>query len=105
MFTLEERLVRSRDKKQQQENQRRIEEQREREAKRKLDTRRKIIVGGLVCKHFPEALQFQPRRTEAENEIEFALLDAVLSLIARDGDYLSRIIEEAKASLSEVRLE
>ena len=102
MLTLEERIIRSNKKTKQLETQKKIKDKRECEARRKLDVRRNIKIGKIVSRHFPAVLTFQPHRTEAENDIEFALLDAVLSLLAKDKHYVSQLVENGQAFLSEV---
>ena len=96
VLSIEERIVRSREKTKQLEAEKKVRDKREQEAQRKLDTRRHTIIGKVFSQHFPAVSQFQPRRTEAENEMEFALLDAVLNLIAKDKDYVSQRLDEAK---------
>ena len=81
MLTIEEKIARSRKKTKQLEIQKKLKDKRDQDAQRKSDTRRHTIIGRLVSKHFPDVSQFQPYRSEAENEIEFALLDAILSLL------------------------
>ena len=63
-----------------------------------VDIRRQIIVGELVCRHFPDLLQCQPRGSEAENQVEFAPLESLLKIIAGErGQFaLRKFIEYAR---------
>jgi hypothetical protein len=72
---------------------------RERKQKEVITTRRKIIIGGIIEGYFPEVLKLQPQRTDAENEVEFALLEMVISLMAQDQDYIARLKEQANDRL------
>ena len=100
MLSIEEQIARSREKTKQLEAQKKVKDKREQAARRKLDSRRDTCIGNSFSKHFPWVSQFQPRRTEAENKTEFALLDAFLSLVASDEDYVSKRVNEAKDLLS-----
>lgn len=101
MLTIEERIARSKERTKRLEIEKKVKEKREAEAKRKLDIRRHTFSGKLMEEHFPTISQFRPQRTEAENRTEFALLDIVLSLLAEDEEYVSRLLERAKAQLQQ----
>ncbi len=72
------------------------DERRKREADRKLRDRRCFIVGGLVCKYFPEINQLRPRQTKAENDAEFAEFEGILSLLANEPDLVVLLKNESK---------
>jgi hypothetical protein len=79
-----ERLKKIREKKEQLARQEREILAREKEKARKLDTRRKIVVGGIFLKYFPEFQSLEPKRTNEENEAEYAPLANFLSRLAKD---------------------
>jgi len=79
-----DRLQKIRERKAQLEKQEKTILDREKEKARKLDTRRKIIVGGIFLKYFPEFQTLEPLKTEKENEAIFAPLANFLSALARD---------------------
>lgn len=68
-----------------QEERRRIrDENRENDRQRKIATRRQIIIGGIVAKHFPSVINLQPGLKRANTDIEFAGLDKFFSRVASD---------------------
>jgi len=71
-------------------NSRKAQEQAERPKKDKADTQRKIIIGGIVEKYFPEVLRFQPKSKAKEKDIEFAPLAYFLSELAADKEVVER---------------
>lgn len=101
MLTIEERILRSKERTKRLEIEQKLKTKREEEAKRKLDMRRHTFSGKLLEEHFPMLSQFQPQRTETESRTEFALLDIVLSLLAEDEEYVSRLVGRAKALLQQ----
>ncbi len=103
MLTLDERLKRSQERTKRLEAEKREKDQRAASAKRKQDAVRHRLIGELIAAHFPEVSQYQPKRTKAENKAEFAELDAVLSLLAEDKEYVSRLVEQARAMLRQER--
>ena len=72
-------------------HQRQLQINRDMNKQRKTDTRRKIIIGGIIIKYFPELLDYQPRRTEAENYIEFERLETFVSILANDKCYIEQL--------------
>lgn len=101
MLTIEERIMRSKERTKRLEIERKLKIKQEEEAKRKLDMRRYSFSGKLMEEHFPAISMFQPQRSEAESKTEFALLDIVLSLLAEDEDYVSQLVERAKVLLQQ----
>jgi len=85
---LEERL-------EQKKRQKRAQEKRDQEKSRKEDTRRKIVIGGIVLKYFPELSELAPQRSNADNDIEFASLANLLSVLATDKELVDQL--KAKA--------
>jgi len=89
---LEERIAKSKEHTARLERLRREEIRKEREHQQKKDQRRNYIVGELVVKYFPEIKNIEPG-TKAENTVNFAMLDAFLSVLSSD-EYLIKNIEE-----------
>ena len=79
--------------------QKRIETRIERISKRKEDNRRKLIIGDLVVKYFPEVSRFKPG-TKAENIIEFKQLEMLLSILAADTKLMNKLKGEVNKKLS-----
>ena len=77
-------------------NQKKQQKQRELEAKRKQDISRNIIVGGLVCKHFPNVMLLQPRRNNADNAVEFAVIENFLKALSANTEIFSQLKQESK---------
>lgn len=77
-------------------NQKNALEKRQGKQERKIDDRRKIIIGGLVSKYFPEVLQFNPQGSNADNNIEFAPLANFLYALANDKQLVEQIKEKAR---------
>ena len=91
MLTLAEQLAKEKESLVQLQRRQMAKEQREQKQKSKLDSRRRFIIGELIEKKFPELLNYQPRRTQAENKVEFAPLELFLDLLAADDEYLARL--------------
>ena len=70
--------------------------QKEKEEARAIDTRRKIVIGGLVLKYFPQLEQLHPQRNNAENDIEFSPLANFLSVLASDKELVARLKAQAQ---------
>lgn len=73
-----------------------MQDNKEKEEKRQTDTRRNIIIGSIVSKYFPEVLDIQPRRTSAENNIEFAEFEDFVSMLAENKDYNEQLKKRTK---------
>lgn len=97
--TLNEKIVKAKDKVAKLEHQRRVEKRREREAERKKNSRRQYIIGELVAKYFPEVQRFEPG-TKAENAVEFKPLEIFLSLLAANQEFITQLKEKVKRDLS-----
>jgi hypothetical protein len=96
MVSIEERIARSRAKTKYLETQKMEMDRKNQEVKDKEDAKRNRHIGALVSKYFPQVAQLKHRRSKAENEAEFALVDTVLSLLAKDKDYISQLLMEAE---------
>ncbi|MDR1409931.1 MAG: hypothetical protein LBJ12_06680 [Oscillospiraceae bacterium] len=57
--------------------------QRQKQAERKADTRRKIILGGIWLKFFPDCKNFDP-----SDEENFAGVANAIAVLANDGQFL-----------------
>ena len=77
-------------------NRKKMQERREQEAKRKVDTRRNIIIGGLVCKYFPDVTEYQPQRSKSANAEAFKNFESILEVIASDTELLAHIKSRAE---------
>jgi len=73
---------------QQLKNQKELERRRNLEAKRKTDILRHIVIGELVCKHFPEMMQYQPQRNRSDTAKEFLDFENLLQTLATDTEFL-----------------
>lgn len=62
---------------------------RSRNKSEKMNTRRFVIIGKIISTHFPEVLAFQPQRTNADNEIEFASVTNFVKWVALHKDYIT----------------
>jgi hypothetical protein len=60
-----------------------------------MDTRRYILVGGLVCKYFPDLMKHLPQRSEADEVAEFTILGKILSLLSDNTELLAKLKEDA----------
>ena len=96
MLTLNEKIAESKAKAEQLKRHKRLQDNREKKQKQKEDTRRKIVVGEIVLKYFPEILQFQPYLSEAKNNIEFAEFEIFVSELACDKAYIIQQKEKIK---------
>jgi len=76
-------------------NQKKAKEQRKQEDRRKIDTRRYIIIGELVCKHFPEMMNYQPQFNNRDNLIVFAPFENLLRLLSADNDLMVQLKNDA----------
>ena len=97
--TLNEKIIKSKEKIAKLEQQRRVEKRREREAERKKSSRRYYIIGELVAKYFPEFQRFEPG-TKAENAVKFKPLETFLSVLAADQELMVRLKEKVNCKLS-----
>jgi hypothetical protein len=57
---------------------------RERQAERKADTRRKIIIGGIFLKYFPDCKTIDPK-----DEKNFASVVSAVAALANDKEFLN----------------
>lgn len=97
--TLNEKIIKAKDKIAKLEYRQRLEKRRTREADRKKTNRRYYIIGELVAKYFPEVQRFEPG-TKAENAVEFKPLETFLLVLAADQELIIRLKENVKCNLS-----
>ena len=71
-------------------------ERRNREVKRKMDVHRNIIIGELVCRYFPDMMQYQPHQRKVDNITEFAGFEDTLRWLS-DNEELLRSIRNYQA--------
>ena len=81
------------------ERQKRLQKNREKKKQEALNIRRQIYIGKVIVELFPKTSEFQPRRTEAENTVEFEELINFVTLLAADKEYISKLIEKAKQKM------
>ena len=87
-------LLQSQQRVQQQKNQKQLQDNREKEQQRKLDTRRKMIIGSIIYRCFPEVKKLQPKRTAAADKVEFAELEEFFTAVASDDKYIELLKEK-----------
>lgn len=97
--TLNEKIVKAKDRIAKLEHQQRVEKRRTLEAERKKNNRRQYIIGELVTKYFPEVQRFEPG-TKAENAVEFKPLEAFLLVLTADQELIIRLKEMVNNRLS-----
>jgi len=83
-LTDSDRLKKIQERKAQLEKQEKAIINREKEKARKIETRRKIIVGGMFLKYFPDFATLTPQKNNSENDVAFASLAKFLTWLARD---------------------
>ena len=96
MSAIDEIISSSKKRAEQARQDKRLQDRLDREQKRKADARRHYIIGELVTKHFPEVLRFEPRRTKAENAVEFAPLEVLLSALTANKELMESCAEMYK---------
>lgn len=101
MLNCNNHIAEAKERVEQLKRQRRLQENRETEQQRKMDTRLKIIVGGVVVKHFPGVSRFKPKLNKADTSAEFAELDGFLAAVAADPKFSALFQEIADRKLSE----
>ena len=93
MSTFDERIAREREKLEHLKRQQRAHDTREKKRHEAISRDRQRIIGELVSKYFPEVLRFQPHRSNAENQIEFAPIEKFLITLTADTEYVSWLKE------------
>jgi predicted Zn-dependent protease len=90
MKSTDERIAKAKARVKQLEQQKSLQEQQERKALAKREKRRNAILGEIYSSVFPkDVARFQPRRSKAENETEFAPLKKFLTALAEDTGYVA----------------
>ena len=95
MDKINEQIEKQQEKLDQLKRKKRAQEMRESKKTRTEDTRRKIVIGGIVLKYFPQLSQLQPQRNNADNDKEFELFANVLSVLASDKELVERLTAQA----------
>jgi hypothetical protein len=96
LATLDERIARETIKLEQLKRQKRAQEAREKQKERATETRRKIILGGIVIKYFPQFEELQPQKTNEENNKEFESFANFLACLAEKKDLVAQLKKEAR---------
>ena len=94
MLNFEERLKNADERTERALQQQRVDKRIEREKLNKVNSRRSHIVGGIVCKYFPEVTEIEPG-TDEENEIRFAKIERIMKVLSDDVDLMNEIKERA----------
>jgi len=95
MDKLNEKINKKSEELEQLKRKKRAQLMRESKKARTEDTRRKIVIGGIVLKYFPQLSQLQPQRNNEENNAEFQLFANVLSVLASDNELVERLKAQA----------
>jgi hypothetical protein len=102
MKNIDERIALNIERLEQLKRQKRIDDAREKKQRDAIDLRRKIIVGEMIVKYFPEILNFQPCRTTKETDIVFTPVKIFISILAEDEHYVSSLKEKVRRKLLDV---
>ena len=100
MDKLNERITKKSEELEQLKRQKRAKEMRAQKEARAIDTRRKIVIGGLVLKYFPELQQLHPKHNNAENDIEFSAFAYFLSVLASDKELVAQLKAKAQEKVT-----
>lgn len=98
-LTLDEQIIRSKQRTAKLEQQKRVQLRKEREEKKKIDQRRNYIIGELVTKYFPALTSLEPG-TKAENDIIFQPLENFLSILSTEQKLIDHLKEKAVSTAS-----
>ena len=101
MNNFNEQIIAAKERAEQLKRQQGLQDNREKTIKRKTDSARQKIIGKTVSKYFPEVMDFKPRRTVKENDIEFAPLADFLSALAADKEYVALLKEKVRQKQSQ----
>jgi len=82
-----------------------LDARRNQASKAKADTRRNIIIGEMICKYFPDVMEYQPCRNSSENAVAFASLDGFLKALSLNEEILTKLNTEALRLVSEDKTE
>jgi len=72
---------------------RRAEKLREQKRQESIDNSRKFIIGGIVTDLAPQVLRFRPKRSRANNDLEFELIKQLLSELFSDLGFDAKLKE------------
>ena len=73
------------------EHQQQAQEARDKRKEAAINRDRQLIIGKIVSEYFPEVLRFQPCRTDADNQTEFAPVIRFLIELSHDKEYISKL--------------
>lgn len=91
MYSADDYLKQLSIRRQQRENQNLMRDRREAEKKKKLDIRRKILIGEMVCKHFPFLLEIPLPSSEQDDSMGFADFEKVLINLSSESEFLKNL--------------
>lgn len=92
MLTIDQQIARTQEKKEQLIRQKKLQERKEKQLKIKEEKRRCYIIGNIFSNIFPyEVTCFKPQSSNMENEKEFMPLINLLSELADDLDYITKL--------------
>lgn len=100
MSAINEEITKAQDKLKQLKRQKRLEDNSQKKKQSEENTLRNILIGELVTAYFPEASQLNPHGSRAEVKAKFAILEACISLLAQDSEYMEQLKETAKKKIS-----
>lgn len=95
MSTINERIAKKMEGLEQLKRQKKEQEARDKRRQEAIGKDRQRIIGKIVSEIFPEVSRFQPRRTNADNQNEFAPLVNFLSELAKDKELIARLKKSA----------
>jgi len=88
---IDERIAKEREKLEQLKRQKRAQEAREKKRKDAINKDRWMKIGIIFETKFQAVSQLTPRRTKAENDIEFAPLTEFISILAGDMGIVNKL--------------
>ena len=100
MSSVDELIIQSQERVEQLKRQKILRDNQEKVKQEAITTRRNMLIGELISKHFPEVLNIQPRRTKSENKIAFETLEVFVSMLADDKEYIERLKQNIAARKS-----
>ena len=101
MSSIDERILQNIARAEQKEHQQQAQEARAKRKQAAIDRDRNQFIGQIVSQYFPEVRRFQPHRTHAENQREFAPLIQFLSELSCDKEYISMLQKKVNRELQE----
>jgi hypothetical protein len=99
MLSIDERIEQNIQRARQEKHRKQAQAARDKKREAAIIRERQQIVGELVTQYFPEILKFNPYRTHAENQREFAPLRRFLEELSFDRKYISMLKEKINREL------